>query len=85
MSCDAGAELVDVAVGFEGEGEVVHDAEEGLDGGLDGVVAGVLALLGFALAGVVELGLQAGEAVLRLGELQGELVALVAQLLERRR
>ncbi len=61
----------DVAVGFEGEGEVVEYAEEGLDGGLDGVVANVLALFGFALAGVVELGLEAGEAVLRLRELQG--------------
>ena len=78
----AGAELVDVAVGFEGEGEVIEYAEEGLDGGLDGVVADVLALFGFALAGIVELGLKAGEAVLRLRELKGELVTLVADVLE---
>ena len=66
---------------FEGEGEIVEHAEEGLDGDLDGIVANVLALFGFALAGVVELGLEAGEAILRLVELQGELIALVAELL----
>ena len=72
---DAGAKLFDGAFGLEREREVVHHAEEGLDGGLHGVVARVLALLDFALAGVVELGLQAGEAVL-------EPVAFAAQLLE---
>ena len=49
---------------------------------MDGVVADVLALFRFALAGVVELGLEAGEAGLRLRELQGKLVAFGTKLLE---
>ncbi len=78
---DAGPELSHIPVGLEGEGEIVEHAEERLDGRLDGIVANVLALLGFALAGVVELGLEAGKAVLRLRELKGELIAVVAELL----
>ena len=77
MSSTPARSCSSVALCLERKPEVVHHAQERLDRTLDGVVAGVRALLRLALAGVLKLGLQPRQPI-------HELVAFAAGLLELR-
>src|SRR6185437_13354872 len=69
---DPGAKLFNGPLSLERQREVVHHAEERVDRGLHGIVACILAFLHLALAGVVELRLQARQPILQC-------IALLAQ------